>query len=44
MCSRFREIIHVVPKLKWATRKKHAGLLGTTVGLEMDLKEKNMFM
>lgn len=26
MCSQFREIIHLVQKLKWATHTKHAGL------------------
>ena len=44
MCNRFRAIIRLFRKLKWATHTKHADLLGTTVGLEMDFKERSMFM
>jgi hypothetical protein len=40
----FVKIIHLVQKLKWATHTKHADLLGTTVVLEMDHKERSMFM
>ena len=40
----FVKIIHLIQKLKWAIHTKHAGRLGTTVDLEMDLKERSMLM